>query len=151
DQDAAPLLDGRGLHDGAQGVGGTAALADDLAVVVVRDGELEDDSPVVLVELLDLDLVRLVDELTGEVLQQLLHRSRSRPRCPGCAAACGPARWAVRPWTASRARAPRRPWWSTGRSASCTGRGSRSRARRAGSAARPRRRARSAPSSHPHG
>ena len=49
------------------------AAADDLAVVVVVDGQLEHERAVVLLELLDLDLVGLVDERPDEVLEQLAH------------------------------------------------------------------------------
>ena len=62
---------GGGLHDGAQRVGGAPAAADDLAVVVVGDRQLEDDRAVVLLELLDLHRVGLVDERADELLEQL--------------------------------------------------------------------------------
>src|SRR3954447_5740327 len=74
DEDAALLLDGGGLDDRPQGVGRAAALADDPAVVVLADRQLQDDGAVLLVELLHRDLVGVVDELPGEVVEQLLHR-----------------------------------------------------------------------------
>src|SRR4051794_1801341 len=74
DEDAALLLHRGGLDDRPQGVGRAAALADDPAVVVLADGQLEDDRAVLLVELLHRDLVGVVDELPGQVVEQLLHR-----------------------------------------------------------------------------
>ena len=56
-----------------------AAAADDLAVVVVADGQLEHQRAVVLLELLHADAVRLVHQGAGQVLEQLLHR-RARSR-----------------------------------------------------------------------
>ena len=70
DEHATAVAHRGGLHDGAQRVGRAPAAADDLAVVVVGHRQLEDDGAVVLLEVLDLDLVRLVDERAGERLQQ---------------------------------------------------------------------------------
>src|SRR3954452_18385398 len=81
DEDAALFLDRRRLDHGAQGVGGPPALADHAAVVLLADGELQDDGAVVLVELLHGHLVGMVDELAGQVLEQLAHG-----RCEGPAA-----------------------------------------------------------------
>src|SRR4051794_31752811 len=75
DEDAALLLDGGGLDDRPQGVRGAPALADHAAVVVFADRQLQDDGAVLLVELLDGDGVGLLDELLGQVGEQLLHRT----------------------------------------------------------------------------
>ena len=58
------------LIDRAQRLGGASAAADDLAVVIVVDRQLEHERAVVLLELLDLDALGLVDERAGEVLEQ---------------------------------------------------------------------------------
>src|SRR4051794_34756845 len=78
DEHAALLAHRCRLDHGPQGVGGAAAAADDLAVVVLGDCELEHDRAVVLLELLDLDPVRLVDQRPGQLLQQLLGRAGHR-------------------------------------------------------------------------
>ena len=72
DEDALSFLDAIGLHDGAQRLGRAALAADHLAAVVLGDAQLEDDRVVVLLELVNLDLVRLVDQGPGEELEQLL-------------------------------------------------------------------------------
>src|SRR3954470_2550947 len=74
DEDAALLLDRCGLDDRAQGVRGAPHLADHPAVDLVADRQLEDDRAVLLVELLDGDGVRIIDELPRQVVEQLLHR-----------------------------------------------------------------------------
>src|SRR4051812_11209893 len=76
DEHAALLAHGRGLDHGAQRVGCAATAADDLAVVVLGHGELEDDGAVFLLELIDLDLVGLVDEPPGQLFQQFAGRGR---------------------------------------------------------------------------
>src|SRR3954471_18833607 len=76
DEHAAVLLDRRRLDDRAQSVRGPPAAADDLAVVVLPHGKLEDDRAVVLLELLDGHGVGLVDERPREVLEQLPHPQR---------------------------------------------------------------------------
>src|SRR6185312_1006813 len=75
DEHAAVLLHRRRLHDQPQRVGGATAAADHLAVVVVGDRQLEHERAVVLLELLDGHLVRLVDELAGEVFEQLFQEA----------------------------------------------------------------------------
>ena len=50
---------------------GAAAAADHLAVVLGADGELEHDRAVGLLEAFDGDLLGVVDEPLGEVLEQL--------------------------------------------------------------------------------
>src|SRR5947209_15920320 len=71
DEHAVTVLDGSALDDRPQGSGGAPAAADDVAVVVLRNRELEDDGAVVFGHLRHLDLVRLVDEAPGEVLEQI--------------------------------------------------------------------------------
>src|SRR4051794_23923321 len=73
DEDAALLAHRGGLDDGAQRVGGAPAAPDDLPVVVVGDGQLEDDRAVVLLELLDGHLVGMRDEHPGELLEEVAH------------------------------------------------------------------------------
>jgi hypothetical protein len=46
--------------------------ADHLAPVVLGDRELEDDRLIVFLELVNLDAIRLVDQRSGEELEQLL-------------------------------------------------------------------------------
>src|SRR5581483_4673719 len=101
------LLDRGALDHRAQGLRGPPAAADDAAVVVRADRQLEDDRSVILANLGDLDLVGLVDEATGEVLQEILHRLLRARRCPACAGSCEPIRWAGRRAPASREPAPR--------------------------------------------
>ena len=143
-----------GLHDRAQRVRGASAAADDLAVVVVGDRQLEHDRAVVLLELLDRHLVGLVDE----------RRARGTRAAPSSALAgrrdwmpCDAQQLADRVGRLGaagepvRGRAPRRARSSRARSARCSGRRSRSRGRRAASAGRRRRRARSGPSARRRG
>src|SRR3954447_16043091 len=73
EEDAPVVLDRGGLDHRAQRLRRAAAPADDAPVVLVVDGELEHERPVVLLELLDADLVGLVDERLREVLEQLPH------------------------------------------------------------------------------
>src|SRR5918994_1710688 len=81
DEHAAVVLDRRRLDHGPQRLGGAPATADDLAVVVVADGQLEHERAVVLLELLDPDAVRLVHQRARQVLEELLH--------PGAAPSAG--------------------------------------------------------------
>src|SRR3954447_11917949 len=76
DEHAAVLLDRRRLDDRAQSVGGPPAAADDLAVVVLRHGELEDDRAVVLLELLDGHAAGPVEEPPRKVGEQPPHPQR---------------------------------------------------------------------------
>src|SRR3954451_16729882 len=78
DEDTLVLAHRRRLDHRAQRVGGPAAAADDLAVVVLGDRDLEHDGAVVLLELLDRDLPGLVDEALGQLLEQLAHGVRLR-------------------------------------------------------------------------
>src|SRR5262245_47404337 len=73
DEDAAVLLDRRRLHDRPQGVCRASAAADDLAVVVLGDRELEHDRAVVFFELLDGHLVGMVDQLAHQRFEQFAH------------------------------------------------------------------------------
>src|SRR4051794_16693863 len=75
DEHAAVVLHRGGLDEGAQRLRGAAAPADDAAVVVVIDRQLEHERAVVLLELLDLDLRGLLHERPDEVLEQLAHGS----------------------------------------------------------------------------
>ena len=61
---------GGGLHDRAQRCDRTPTAADHLPCLVIGDVDLEHDGAVLLVEALDRDLLRLVDERPGEVLEQ---------------------------------------------------------------------------------
>ena len=69
-----PCRDRRALDDGAQRGGRPPATADHVAVIVLSDGELEDDASVVLTHLLDLDLVRLVHEPPSQILEEIAGR-----------------------------------------------------------------------------
>ena len=96
---ASPVARRRGADHGAQRLRGATAAPDHLAVVVGADGELEHDAAVALLEALDLDLLGVIDETLGEVLEQLgrIHRhdggqlampwmrSSLRTVCDGCA------------------------------------------------------------------
>src|SRR3954466_135217 len=73
DEDAPVVLDRGGLDDRPEGLGGAPAASDDLSVVILVHGELEDQGAVVLLELLDLDGLGVVDEEPREVLEQLAH------------------------------------------------------------------------------
>ena len=72
DDDPAVVASSGGAGDGADRVGDAAAAADDATEVVLGDGDLEDEVAV-LFELLDLDLVRLLDESANEELDELAH------------------------------------------------------------------------------
>src|SRR5919202_1988294 len=76
EEPARVLFARRRLGARARRVRGPPAAADDLAVVVLGDGQLEDDGPVVLLELLDGHGVGLIDERPRQVLEQLPHRER---------------------------------------------------------------------------
>ena len=69
----APVARRSGPDDGTQRLRCAPAAADHLAVVLLRDGELQHDGAVVLLELLDGDLFGLVDQPLREVDQELLH------------------------------------------------------------------------------
>src|SRR4051794_11816846 len=91
EQRAAAPARGRGADDRAQRTGDAALAADHLAHVVLGHVEL-DHQVAVAVDLLDPDRVRLVDQATGQVLDEL-----SRARHPWPSAGAG--RWtkAARP------------------------------------------------------
>src|SRR5262245_39510751 len=72
------LLGGGGLEQLAHGARGAALLADDLAQIVLGDGELVDGGAV-LVELLDLDLVGLVDQGLGDEEDEVFHYALAAP------------------------------------------------------------------------
>jgi hypothetical protein len=71
-ENAFPVLGAACFHDGAERLCGPALTADHLAALVVGDAQLQQDGLVVLFVLADLDLVRLVDQRSGEELEQLL-------------------------------------------------------------------------------
>src|ERR1700722_8996792 len=62
DEDAMAMLHRRSLDHGAQRRGRPTAPADHASVVVLGDGQLEDDASVVLAHFLDLDSIRIVHE-----------------------------------------------------------------------------------------
>ena len=72
DEDALSFLGAIGLHDGAQRIRRAALPSDHLAAVILGDGQLEDDRLLVLLELVNLDLGRFVDQSPCEELEQLL-------------------------------------------------------------------------------
>jgi hypothetical protein len=72
DQDPLALFRAIGPHDGAQSVRRAAVAPDHLPAVVLGNEQLEDDGVLVLLELVNLDLGRLVDEGPCQELEQLL-------------------------------------------------------------------------------
>src|SRR3954465_5589741 len=76
DEDAPVVLDRGGLDDRPEGLRGASPASDDLAVVVIRDRQLEHERAVVLLELLDLDLVGRIHQLLREIDEQLAHELR---------------------------------------------------------------------------
>src|SRR5438874_2498061 len=90
---ALPLARGRDLQESPYRVGDSALLADDLAHVVLRDLQLEDDRGLTL-DLVHLDLLGVVDERARDVLDELLHwglLARDYRECTGTAIALEPA------------------------------------------------------------
>src|SRR5206468_3056344 len=94
DQHAPVGAGGCGLGDRADRVGDAPSLPDQPPEIIGSDRHLEHEVAVLL-DLLDLDGVRVLDQRAGEELDQVAHqmvtgrpttRSR-RSRCPWCAAA----------------------------------------------------------------
>ena len=136
-----PCFDRRGLDDGAQRGGGATATADHACRSRPGRRKLEHDGTVALSHFFDLHLIRIVDEPSSEVLEQLTVARRGRcstgdalgtqellDRVGGLGAAGEPV---LDPW-------PRRARSSTGWSGRCNARRSRSRDRRAWNADRRR-------------
>jgi hypothetical protein len=72
DEDSLSFLGAIGLHDCAQRIRSAALAPDHLAAIVLGNTQLEDDRVLVLLELVNLDLVRVVDQSPCEELEQLL-------------------------------------------------------------------------------
>src|SRR5262249_40641790 len=79
DEHVPPLAGCGRFHDSSQRVCGAPAAADDPAVVLCRDTQLEDDRFVLLLDLLDGDLVGQRHETLGEVLKQQLRTLAGAP------------------------------------------------------------------------